>query len=265
MRDIPPLTFAGLRYVLAFMCLLPFTLTKEKIAEVKKLDPKDWLRLTVLGLLFYTFTQGTQFIGLSLLPAVTVSLLLNFTPIIVAVMGIFLLSEKPTMLQWLGTSLFIIGILAYFYPVDLSESKTLGIIVMTIGVFSNAFSSVLGRGINRSGKFHPLTVTVVSMGIGSIIMLIIGLATQGLPHLSLTNILFLLWLSVVNTAFAFTLWNLSLRTLTAMESSIINGTMLIQIAFLAWIFIGEPVTWKEGIGMFIAAAGATVVQIKRRN
>lgn len=240
-------------------------LTKEKISEIKNIDRKDWLRLAVLGILFYTFTQGTQFIGLSLLPAVTVSLLLNFTPIIVAVMGIFILSEKPSMLQWLGASLFIVGILTYFYPVDLPENKTLGIIVMTIGVLSNAFSSVLGRSVNRGGKFHPLTVTVVSMGIGSIVMLIIGLATQGLPLLSLTNILFLLWLAVVNTAFAFTLWNLSLRTLTAMESSIINGTMLIQIAFLAWIFIGEPVTWKEGVGMFIAAAGAVVVQIKRRN
>jgi len=240
-------------------------LSKEKISEIKNINRKDWLRLTVLGILFYTFTQGTQFIGLSLLPAVTVSLLLNFTPIIVAVMGIFILSEKPSSLQWLGASLFIVGILAYFYPVDFSESKTLGIIVMTIGVLSNAFSSVLGRSVNRSGKFHPLTVTVVSMGIGSIVMLVVGLETQGLPLLSLTNILFLLWLAVVNTAFAFTLWNLSLRTLTAMESSIINGTMLIQIAFLAWIFIGEPVTWKEGVGMFIAAAGAVVVQIKRRN
>ncbi|NJD22227.1 MAG: hypothetical protein FIA82_06100 [Melioribacter sp.] len=240
-------------------------LTKEKISEIKNIDRKDWFRLTVLGLLFYTLTQGTQFIGLSLLPAVTVSLILNFTPIIVAVMGIFLLSEKPSILQWLGAGLFIAGILTYFYPVDLSEGKILGIVVMVIGVFSNAFSSVLGRGINRSRKFHPLTVTVVSMSIGSIVMLIIGLAAQGLPPLSLTNILFLLWLSVVNTALAFTLWNLSLRTLTAMESSIINGTMLIQIAFLAWIFIGEPVTWEEGIGMFIAAAGAIVVQIKRRN
>ena len=239
-------------------------LTKEKISEVKKIDRKDWLRLTLLGLLFYTFTQGTQFIGLSLLPAVTISLLLNFSPIIVAVMGIFLLSEKPSAVQWIGASLFIIGILIYFYPVDLSESKTLGIIVMVIGVFANAFSSVLGRGINRSGKFHPLTVTVVSMGIGSIVMLIIGIAVQGLPPLSLINIIFLLWLAVVNTAFAFTLWNLSLRTLTAMESSIINGTMLIQITFLAWIFIGEAITWKEGVGMFIAAAGAVVVQIKKK-
>jgi len=217
----------------------------------------------MLGFLFYTFTQGTQFIGLSLLPAVTVSLLLNFTPIIVAVMGIFLLSEKPTLLQWLGAGLFIVGILAYFYPVNLSTNKALGIIVMIIGVLANSASAILGRNINRSAKFTPLTVTIISMGVGSVILLTVGLIVQGLPSISTKNFLFLLWLAIVNTAFAFTLWNLTLQKLTAMESSIINGTMLIQIAILAWIFIGEPITFMEGIGMLIAVIGAFFVQIKK--
>ena len=265
LRDIPPLTYAGLRYVLAFLCLLPFALTKKRIAEIKTIDRKNWIKLAALGFLFYTFTQGTQFIGLSLLPAVTVSLLLNFTPIIVAVMGIFLLSERPTIPQWFGSVLFIVGILTYFYPINLPGGKTLGVAVMAIGVLANAASSVLGRSINRSSKFDPLTVTVISMGFGSVVMLITGLIVQGLPAISFTNILFLFWLAIVNTAFAFTLWNLTLRKLTAMESSIINGTMLIQIAVQAWWFIGEMITLQEGIGMFIAACGAVIVQIRRKN
>ena len=64
------------------------------------------------------FTQGTQFIGLSLLPAVTVSLWLNFTPLIVAVMAIFLIKEFPTTAQWFGVVLFMIGIFTYFFPVS---------------------------------------------------------------------------------------------------------------------------------------------------
>lgn len=251
--------------MLAFICLLPFMLTRKRIAEIKTIDQKNWIRLAALGFLFYTFTQGTQFIGLSLLPAVTVSLLLNFTPIIVAVMGIFLLSEKPSLLQWLGSVLFIVGILVYFYPINLPADRTLGVAIMIIGVLANAASSVLGRSINRSGKFDPLTVTIISMGIGSIVMMITGLIVQGLPLISFTNILFLFWLAIVNTAFAFTLWNLTLSKLTAMESSIINGTMLIQIAILAWMFIGEAITFKEGIGMFIAILGAVIVQIRRKN
>ena len=214
--------------------------------------------------MFYSFTQGAQFVGLSLLHAVSVSLLLNFTPIIVAVMGIFLLSEKPTVLQWSGAFLFIVGILAYFYPVDLSGGETLGVLVMIIGVLANSGSAIMGREINRSRRHDPLTVTVISMGAGSIVLLAAGLIAQGLPSISLTNILLLAWLAVVNTAMAFTLWNLSLRTLTAMESSIINGTMLIQITILAWIFLGETISLKEVAGMLIAAIGALLVQLKRK-
>lgn len=249
---------------MAFICLFPFVLSKRKLTEIKNINGKEWIKLTALGLIFYTITQGTQFIGLSLLPAVTVSLILNFTPIIVAVMGIFLLSEKPSALQWLGALLFIAGILTYFYPVDLSEGKFLGISIMLIGVLANAGSSILGRSLNKNGKLSALTVTVISMGIGSIIILIVGLTVQGLLAISFTNILFLLWLAVINTSLAFTLWNLSLQKLTAMESSIINGTMLIQIAVLAWIFIGESISLQEGIGMLIAAIGAVIVQLKRK-
>jgi drug/metabolite transporter (DMT)-like permease len=74
-----------------------------------------------------------------------------------------------------------------------------------------------------------------------------------------------LWLAIVNTALAFTIWNFTLKTLSAMESSIINGTMLIQIALLAWIFLGENISIKEIIGMSIAAAGAVLVQLRIRS
>jgi len=56
----------------------------------------------------------------------------------------------------------------------------------------------------------------------------------------------------VNTAFAFTLWNHTLRTLAAVESSIINSTMLIQIAALAWLFLGEPLTRQKIVGIALA-------------
>lgn len=263
--EIPPLTFAGLRYTIAFICLLPFAFTKTNSSIIKKLNKKDWWKLILLGFLFYAFTQGTQFIGLSLLPAVTVSLWLNFTPLIVAFMAILFLNEFPTKLQWIGVLIFIIGIFTYFFPVELNQNQTTGLIVMTIGVFANAASAVLGRNINRENKLNPLVVTVVSMGIGSIILLITGLTIQGIPSISFQNLLFLLWLAIVNTALAFTIWNFTLRTLSAMESSIINGTMLIQIAVLAWLFLDEFISLKEGIGMLMAAAGVLLVQLRIRN
>lgn len=262
--EIPPITFAGLRYSLAFLCFLPFMfLKKNYVEEVKNLTSVQWKKLVLLGFVFYTFTQGAQFLGLSLLPSVTVSLMLNFTPIIVAVMGIFLLNEKPTLLQWIGSALFIVGILTYFFPVSLLENELLGLGIMFIGIVTNAGAAILGRNINRNKNISPFVVTFISMGVGAIILLLVGLSLNEFPSISLTNWLSLIWLAAINTAFAFTLWNLTLQNLTAMESSIINGTMLIQIAVLAWIFLGETITLQEGAGMLIAAVGALFVQLKR--
>ena len=264
LTEIPPLTFAGLRYTIAFICLLPFAFTKKNSDEIKRLKKGDWVKLFIYGLLFIAITQGAMFGGLLFLPAVTVSLWLNFTPLVVAVLAIFLIKEFPTSLQWIGVILFVGGILTFFYPVALSENQETGLIIMTIGVLANSSSSVLGRSINRESKTNPVVVTIVSMGIGSIILLISGIAIQGLPPISSENILYLLWLAIINTALAFTIWNFTLRTLSAMQSSIINGTMLIQIAVLAGIFLGEAISLQEGIGMSIAACGALLVQIRIR-
>jgi drug/metabolite transporter (DMT)-like permease len=263
--EIPPITFAGLRYSLAFLCFLPFIFLKKKyIFEIKNLNPNQWKKLIFLGLIFYTFTQGAQFLGLAFLPSVTVSLILNFTPIIVVIMGLFLLNEKPTSLQSLGLVLFLIGIVVYFFPVALLQNELWGLAIMLIGVLANSGSAVLGREINRSKNISPFVITFISMGVGSIILLLVGFFHNGLPEISETNWIYIIWLAAINTAFAFTIWNFTLRNLTAMESSIINGTMLIQIAILACIFLGESITLKEGFGMLIAAVGAIFVNYKKR-
>ncbi len=71
------------------------------------------------------------------------------------------------------------------------------------------------------------------------------------------------WLAIVNTAFAFTLWNKSLQTLTAVESSIINSTMLPQIAILAWLFLGENLNLRQILGLGLVTLGIVIVQVWR--
>jgi drug/metabolite transporter (DMT)-like permease len=69
-------------------------------------------------------------------------------------------------------------------------------------------------------------------------------------------------LAVVNTAFAFTLWNNTLRTLTAVESSILNSLMMPQIALMAVFFLGEKLAVKEIAGLVLVGIAVIVVQLK---
>ncbi|MFW6068150.1 MAG: DMT family transporter [Chloroflexota bacterium] len=268
LEDIPALTFAGLRYALAFLILLPVLIVRREHRALRRLGRRDWLQLILLGLLLYSVTQGAQFLALDLLPAATLSLLLNFTTVAVAVMGIVLLAERPTWQQWLGTALFLLGTVIYFYRdvaggMAAESAPLLGLLIAGIGVLANAASAVLGRAVNRHERLTPLLITVVSMGIGAAVLLLSGIIVQGLPPLSPRSWLIIAWLAVVNTAFAFTLWNKTLRKLSAVESSIINNTMLIQIAVLAWIFLDERLQPMEIAGLLLAAFGILLVQLRR--
>jgi drug/metabolite transporter (DMT)-like permease len=249
--------------VIAFICLLIVLFFNNVKTEIASLSKTQWRKFILLGILFYAATQGASFVALNYLPAVTVNLLWNFSSVSVALMGIMWLSEKLTLLQWIGILLALIGAIIFFHPAIFPHSQSIGVIVSIFGVLVNAMSSILGRDINRSKEHHPLIVTVLSMGSGSILLLIVGLLFEGFPIIDTKGWGIIIWLAVVNTAFAFTLWNQTLRTLSAVESSIINSTMLIWIPIFAVVFLGETITLQEIIGLVFAGIGTLIVQIRR--
>ncbi len=263
LKDIPPVTFAGLRYFTAFLILAVFLLFSEAKHEVKQLSKRMWQRLVLLGILMYAATQGAVFVTLDYLPAVTTNLLMSFSTIGVATLSIFWLSEKPNWLQWGGILLAISGAMIYFLPVSIRQTQMVGVIVGLAGMTTNVISSVLGREINRAEAHHPLLVTVISMGAGSILLLVAGFALEAPPVMTLQGWGIILWLALANTAFAFTLWNHTLRTLTATQSSVIGGTMMIWVPILAYLFIGENITSKEIIGLVVTGIGTLIVQLRK--
>jgi drug/metabolite transporter (DMT)-like permease len=264
-NNIPAISFAGMRYGLAWLCLMPFILFKrEQRSVLKQLSRSDWLKLGFLGLTFYTLTQGSQFLGLAYLPAAMLTLLLNLTPVVVGVLGAALLNNHPSPAQWLGIGLATVGVGFYFLPISLPHTQVIGVVVGIVGVLANAGSSLLGREINRQQMLSPLLVTFVSMGIGSLILLVISGLTQGFGSMAWQDGLIVIWLAVINTAFAFTLWNQTLRTLTAVESSLINSLMMPQIALLAFVFLDETLSPKEIWGLILVGIGVLIVQLKPR-
>ena len=122
----------------------------------------------------------------------------------------------------------------------------------------------MGRAINRQRDLPAVVITFVSMAAGSSALVVLGIATQGLGSWSPNHWLIVIWLAVVNTAVTFTLWNRTLRTLTAVESSILHGLMLPQIVLLAFWFLGETLSLQQAAGLILVAAGTIIVQFRRR-
>ncbi|MHA2213780.1 MAG: DMT family transporter [Candidatus Thorarchaeota archaeon] len=264
LEELPPVTFSGLRYFIAAVILLGVIGSRTDLrASVRAQRSRWWIQIVVYGIVFVAVTQGAQFVGLALLEAITVSMLLNMTPVIVLVLGALLLKEKPiaTQIAWIVLSLA--GVVLYFYPISLAGSELIGLLVVICGVVANAFSSIIGRAINREKRAPSVVVTGMSMVIGAALLLSAGLLLEGPVAISPLSWFYILWLSVVNTAFAFTLWNKSMQTLRAVDATLINSTMLPQIVVLSILFLGEMPELLDWIGLILIGLSVAAVQFSQ--
>jgi drug/metabolite transporter (DMT)-like permease len=184
------------------------------------------------------------------------------TPVVVAIAAQRSLGESLSRMQWLGLLLATVGTLVYFLPVTLPAGQLIGVAVGVIGLIANSASALMGRRINQLIPI-PLVVTGVSMTIGALLMLGAGVALEGMVTLSAQTWAIIILLAVINTAFAFTLWNHTLRILPAVESSVINNTMTVQIALLAYVFLGETLNPRQIVGLAVAVVGVLAVQVGR--
>ena len=96
-EDLPPLTFAGLRYVAAALILGAVTAARPAArAEVRAISAAGMRRLALLGVVFYAINQGAVFIAVDGLTVATTSLVLSLTPLLVTAASGRALGEPPS-------------------------------------------------------------------------------------------------------------------------------------------------------------------------
>ncbi len=261
LEEIPPLTYAGLRYSIASIILLGLIFSQPKMrASLRNRSRRWWAMLFLYGCVYITITQGTQFLALLYLPAITFSLILNLTPIIVLIFAVPWLGERPSKLETILIILGIFGVILYFLPLDFAGISILGLFIAIISLLANSGSAIVGRAINRVRDTPTLVITGIMMSTGSLFLMLFSLVLETQVSLSPISWFYILWLAVFNTALAFTLWNRSMGILRAIDMTLINSTMMPQIVILSIIFLGEFPDTIDWIGLIILAISVTAVQ-----
>ncbi len=256
---LPPLSFAALRYALAAIVLLVWVAGRPHHRDaIRGLDRKTVRNVALLGVVLYAVTQGAQFVAIDSQPAATTSLVLSATPMLVAAISTRTLAERAAPNQVVGAMLVAVGA-TLFFSGDLGVTAV-GLTAAFIALLANSIASVAGRAVNRSTATTAVVVTALSMAVGASVLLVVAVAIEGVPDVSARAWGLIAWLAVVNTALAFTLWNLSLRRLSALESAGINNTMLLQIALLAWLLLDEPPGLLGLAGIVVVSAGIFLTQ-----
>lgn len=264
LEEINPLPFAAYRYIIASVILLfplYYQIRKEKTS---KFNTKTIFKFLLLGFTGYCIAQGLQFFGLYFLNSVTVTFILNLTPIFVLVLGVFFIKEQPTTEQLIGIILTIFGVIIFFFNALADLDMIAGVLVTFVSGLGWAAYMVISRHYLGKNNENVISITSISMLLGALMLLGAAGVTGNIINVSLNGWIIILWLSIVNTALAFTLWNHALKTLKAVEQSILQNSMLIQITMLAFIFLQESINLQKIIGMTIVFIGVLIVQLWKK-
>jgi drug/metabolite transporter (DMT)-like permease len=218
-----------------------------------------WLIICAVGIFMYT-AQGVHLTALSLISASDSGLVVMTTmPVAVAALSFVTEKHPPTRVQLLGLGIILIGIYIYF-PHDIMGARLAGILLNVLSSVLGAVAIVLTHvAVNRLGM-ASLNLTAFSMTAGSLILFVFALGHDRFFIPDPGQILWIAFLAVINTAFAFALFNHTLKTLGAFEVTVLQDSMIIQIGILSAIFLGEAITPAMALGMFIVMCGIAIVQ-----
>ena len=252
--ELSPLQINTVRYGGAALVLLPILWARSR-SSLRKLTRREWVQLALMGLLGFSLGNSILYIGLKDLPATTTSFLLNGVPLVTVLLGTWTLGEHPRWLQWCGILIAVVGGVVFFGArIELTQAGPIGLSL--IGVFLITVFGLIARALARSGRIDSISLTAIPMGFGGLFLLAF-IWPLPVPSWSILGIL--AWLTFVNSAIAFVLWNHALKSMQAFEISVTGNLMPIGTALLAPFLLGEPVSGMAWLGMLISLVGVILV------
>lgn len=250
-----PFRFAGLRFIIAGLMILPFTV-KPKI--YLKMLRDHWKVVAWVTFLQMLVNYALFYHGLALVPGALGAVIVGSQPLVTAVVAAIMhkgdkLTRKKTLTIIFGISgvvLISAGRQAFKFGTAIELLGVLMILIANIGTAtSNVVVSLKSNGLN------PLVLSSASIFSGGVILYLLSIPFEGVPHFSfpLEYWLILLWLSFMAAA-AFSLWFKLLQRPGVKVSELNLWKFIIPVvgAILSWLLVpNEKPEWITITGMVI--------------
>jgi drug/metabolite transporter (DMT)-like permease len=267
LADLPPLTFAGIRFVISCAILFPFLwLRRLPLPKTRG----DWILLVGTGVLSFSLNYGLVFWAEQYITSGLAALLQAMLPAFGLILAhIHVPTERLTWVKIAGVVLGIFGVgVVFSNQLAISGRQALaGCVGMVLSAFFAAYSNVLVK--TRGKNLNPAVIAAFQMLFGLIPLLLYGLAFEGNP-LSLRwtpiAILCLLYLAVVGSVIAFLLYYWLIQNMDVTKTMLISLVTPVVAVILGMLVLDEQLSWRTLLGgaMIIAGIGFIVVQNARR-
>ena len=260
LRDLPPISYAGIRFVVAVIVLLAVSVGRVRLLPQRR---SDYALLGFTGVLMFAVNYGLLFWGELHVSSGLAAVLQATIPIFGMVFAHLMLPDEPMRLQKLAGSLLALGGVAIICARLLGFNGLMafwGGLGIVFGAAGAAFSNVLLKA--RVLPVAPAMIAAWQMIFGTAPLLVTGFIVEGNPfrfHWTTLSIFCLLYLAVIGSALAFLLlyWLLPRMTVTNLQTiSLITPPGAVA---LGWAVGGEKFSLWSLVGACFVLAGVWMI------
>jgi drug/metabolite transporter (DMT)-like permease len=254
--EIPPLTLAFLRFLVATLALLPIVWARGGLQRMNgplEMAPLVWMAIT--GIAFFTVAFNYGLVHAS---ATQGALIYALGPAAIAVGAVLFLGEKLSLWRMLGIALSTVGVgVVIFAGKDASESPNalLGAVWMIGAIVAWTAYTLFAKRLADADQV--LVITFIS-GLGTLMLLpfaAVELLQVEWQRPSMQAWLGLLFLGTVASAVAYVVYSYALRVLDASLVGVFTNLDPLVGVLTAVVFLNESLQTGHVIGGSIALAG----------
>jgi drug/metabolite transporter (DMT)-like permease len=258
--DLPPVSFAAIRFVIAFVVLIAVSIGRVPLLPKAR---ADWILLAFTGVLMFAINYGLLFWGELHVSSGLAAVLQAMIPVAGMVFAHWLLPAEPMRWQQVGGAALAIGGVALICGRLFNHGGVFafwGGLGIFLGGVNAAFSNVLLK--RRALELAPAMIAAWQMFFGSIPLISLGLFLEGNPmrfHWSRLALFCLLYLAIIGSALTFLLlyWLLPRMQVNKLQTiALITPPGAVT---LGWLLGGERFSLWSLVGGALVLAGVWVI------
>lgn len=265
LADLPPLTFAGIRFLVASLILSALILARGVRWPRSR---RDWYLIAIVGLLQFTLNYGLVFWGEQYIPSGLAAVLQSTFPAFGLVIAhLYLPYERLTTRKVIGVLMGVVGVAIIFSDqlTIAGHLALLGSVALVASAFFGAYSNVLVKAYAR--EIDPQVLAAGQMIFGFPPLLIIGIVTEGNPfrfHWTMTAVISLAYLVVVGSVIAFALYYWLVRHMEVTKTMLIALVTPVVAVLLGMIVLHEKLNWRLFVGAACIISGIGLIVLRKR-